>query len=301
MRVLEAGVAVLAVIAVLALPCRAEPAPGDAVALLPLDADKSLEIYGQPVASELARALVAGNVQVVVVGPKAAVPERARLIIDGTIAQGKASAVTIALRIRNRLDGVTLETLSATAPTLAKIDGAAAELSAKILPLIRDRLAQARAAASPAPTPTDDRARKPAAAERSVLVAVSDQRRSPDSAVLTSALDTALTDWTRAHHRRAQKIEPGKLAPRAVASDGGEFAVGLWVLDYTPEAGKPAMARARVRVQISDARQVLFDRTVVTDTVLGEPGLGPQDLAARVARAVLAIVRPHLRRSVPSW
>src|SRR4249919_3150487 len=79
-----------------ASPARAEPAAqGDAVALLPLDAERSLEIYGQPVASELARALVAGSVQVVVVGPKMAVPERARLIIDGTISLGKASAVTI--------------------------------------------------------------------------------------------------------------------------------------------------------------------------------------------------------------
>ena len=36
-----------------------QPTPGEAVALLPLDADRSLEIYGQPVASEIARALIA--------------------------------------------------------------------------------------------------------------------------------------------------------------------------------------------------------------------------------------------------
>ena len=40
----------------------------DAIALLPLDTDQKLEIYGQPVASELARVLVAGNVNVVVGG-----------------------------------------------------------------------------------------------------------------------------------------------------------------------------------------------------------------------------------------
>jgi hypothetical protein len=56
-----------------------------------------------------------------------------------------------------------------------------------------------------------------------------------------------------------------------------------------------------VRVQISDARKVVFDRVVATDTVLGERGMAPPELAARVAREVLAIVRPHLRRSVPAW
>jgi hypothetical protein len=35
--------------------------------------------------------------------------------------------------------------------------------------------------------------------------------------------------------------------------------------------------------------------------VIGDARLGPRDLAARVARAVLAIVQPHLRRGVPSW
>ena len=81
-----------------------EPARDNAIALLPLDTDRSLEIYGQPVASELARALVDASVAVVVVGPKMAVPERARLIIDGTIGVGRASSITIALRIRNPVD-----------------------------------------------------------------------------------------------------------------------------------------------------------------------------------------------------
>jgi hypothetical protein len=61
------------------------------------------------------------------------------------------------------------------------------------------------------------------------------------------------------------------------------------------------MARARVRVWIADASAVVFDRVVVTDTVVGDKGLAPPELAARVAREVLAILRPHLRRQVPSW
>src|SRR5262245_63460125 len=88
------GAVIAGWIAVAAPVAHGQP-PGEAVALLPLDADRSLEIYGQPVASEIARALGAGNIAVVVVGPKMAVPDRARLIVDGRIGLGKANAVTI--------------------------------------------------------------------------------------------------------------------------------------------------------------------------------------------------------------
>jgi len=285
----------------------AEPAvQGDAVALLALDADRSLEIYGQPVASELARALVAGNVAVVVVGPKMAVPERARLIIDGTIALGKASAVTISIRIRNTLDGMILETLSATAPGLAKIDGAAAELAKRVLPIVWDKLAAVRS------RPVDDhdhgrvnQTPRPPPADRIVLVATADSTHGVRGAALLGALDAAASEWTGAHHHRLQKLEPAKLDPKlaakAVTAGAAEIAIGFWVLDYTPEAGAPPMARARVRVRIADASAVLFDRVVVTDTVLGDKDTSQAELAARVAREVLAILRPHMRRHVPSW
>lgn len=300
--------AVAGLVALLGAPrAHAEPAPqGDAVALLPLDAERSLEIYGQPVASEIARALVAGKVDVVVVGPRMAVPERARLIIDGTIAQGKASAVTISLRIRNRLDGVVLDNLAATAPGLARIDAAAAELSARVLPIVRDRLAglrrtadeHARAEAHPAPAP-----------DRPVLVAIADARPTPSPGPMPAALEAAVASWTRAHHRQQQKVDATRLDARraaaTVTAGGADLAIGFWILGWTvdppTEPGAPAMARARVRVQLADARAVVFDRVVVTDTVLGDPGLGEPELAARVAREVLAILRPHMRRSVPSW
>jgi len=307
-------VCVLAAVGLAGLPSRvhAEPAArGDAVALLPLDTDRSLEIYGQPVANELARALVDGRVAVVVVGPKMAVPERARLIIDGTIVLGKASAVTISIRIRNTLDGLVLETLSATAPGLAKIDGAAAELAARVVPIVKDKLAAPHRQAQP----LDDHGHghviqtatppAPSAVDRPMLVALADATHAPRGALLLGALDAAVAEWTHAHHRQVGKLDPGKLdpklAPKAVAAAAADRAIGFWILDYQPEAGELPMARARVRVRIADASAVLFDRVVVTDTVLGEKGLAPAELAARVAREVLAILRPHMRRHVGSW
>jgi hypothetical protein len=302
------------------LPPRAHAEPaarGDAVALLPLDTDRSLEIYGQPVANELARALVDGDVAVVVVGPKMAVPERARLIIDGTIVLGKASAVTISIRIRNTLDGLVLETLSATAPGLARIDGAAAELAGRVVPSVRDKLLALHRQV-PAPPASDDHGHghvvqtatppaTPAAAavDRPLLIGLADATRAPSGALLLGALDAAVAEWTHAHHRRIGKLDPGKLdpklAPRAVAAGAADRAIGFWILDYQPEAGALPMARARVRVRIADASAILFDRVVVTDTVLGDKGLSPPELAARVAREVLAILRPHMRRHVALW
>jgi hypothetical protein len=239
-----------------------------------------------------------------------AVPERARLIIDGTIALGKASAVTISLRVRNTLDGTILDTLSATAPGLAKIDGAAAELSARILPIVHDKLAALRRRTVSSPDAGDhDHGRiiqTPAvpAGDRVVLVALANSTATR-GAPLLGALDAAVSEWTRAHHRRPQKLDPAKLdpksAPGTVAAVGAELAIGLWILDYAPEAGAVPMARARVRVRIADASALVFDRVVVTDTVLGDKGTAQPELAARVAREVLSILRPHMRRRVSSW
>jgi hypothetical protein len=309
-------VVVVACVVLGAAPARAAPSDApeaDAVALLPLDAERSLEIYGQPVASELARALVAGNVRVVVVGPKMAVPDRARLIIDGKIAQGKTSTVTISLRIRSAFDGTTLEALSATAAGLAKLDGAAAELSARVLPLVRSRLAALRAAeAAPLGRPSADRgvpgARPGAAGADPITLLALTNAAGKVGAPLLEALEAATVSWTRAQHREARKVEVSKLDPKligpALAAAGADLAIGIWVTDYDREPGPVAelpVARARVRVQLVGPLGVLFDRVVVTDTVVGDKGSSPSALATRVAREVLAILRPHVRRHVPSW
>jgi hypothetical protein len=290
----------------------AEPSPADyGVALLPLEADKGLEIYGQPVASEMARALAAGNIRVVVLGPRTAVPDHTGLVIEGTIAQGKGGAVTIALRIR-RADGGLLpnkRSLAASAPGLAKIDSAAAELSAQLLPAVRELLATLPresdhhgrvVEARPVPAPD----RPVPAPDRPVLVAIADDRHAADPGPLRGALQAAVADWSRAHHRVPRDTDPARLTAAALTTAGADLAIGFSILDWSIEQpddrAQPAMARARVRVQILGPRTV-FDRVVATDTVLGDPGRGPPELAARVAREVLAILGPHLRRSVPSW
>ena len=286
----------------LAVAPRAHAEPEDAVALLPLDADKQLEIYGQPVASEIARALVAGNVDVVVVGPKMAVPERARLIIDGTIS-AKGNAVILAVRMRNTADGTTLLTLSSTAPTLASIDTAAAEVSAKVLPAVRERLASLHEPVLDHPHPVAVVGAPAAVAPAPMLVSVSATGAGGEP--LRAALATAVTAWATAHHRAAIPTEPPTLAPRlapkTVLASGRDLAIAFEISRLALESGVIPVGRARVRVRIADGKAILFDRVVVTDTVLGERGMSADALTARIAREVLEILRPHLRRVVPAW
>jgi hypothetical protein len=309
-----AALALGAVLVVLGAPraAHAEPAPapaGDAVALLPLDAERSLEIYGQPIASEIARALVAGAIQVVVVGPRMAVPDGAKLIVDGTITSGKAGAIAIVIRIRNPLDGKVLKTQQATAAGLAKLDSATAELASQILPLVRDQLVVVRAQAAAGGTAAGDHghvvqtSRLPAI-EHTALIAVADESHALNNAALIAALEPAVADWTRAHHHQLQKIDPSKLVPQIASKSvtgASDLAIGFWVLGYQPEAGAVSMARAKVRVRIADATAVVFDRVIVTDTVLGDRGSSPAELAARVSREILAILRPHMMRHVRAW
>jgi len=175
---------------------------------------------------------------------------------------------------------------------------------------VRDKLAALRR------PPPDDRGRvtqaRPPGGElgaasatavpRAVLVAFAEPA---SAAPLVAALDAEVDAWVRARHRQPRKIDPSKLDPKtaaaSVAASGGDLAFGFWILDYSAEPGPPPMARARVRVQITSASAVVFDRVVATDTVLGDKGSSPWALARRVAREVLAILRPHVRRTVPSW
>src|SRR5450755_687906 len=111
--------------------------PPHAVALLPLDADAKLELYGQPVASEVARALREAGIEVEVPGPKMGVPATARLVVDGTIKAGKGNTVVLTMRIRDALAGTFYDPISVTAATQTAMDHAAEELSGKMVPQVK--------------------------------------------------------------------------------------------------------------------------------------------------------------------
>jgi len=277
----------------------------ETVALLPLDTAPKLEIYGQPVASEIARVLVAGNVNVVVVGRKMAVPAGARLIVDGTVASGKGTAVVLTIRIRNTADGTVLATMDATAPTLANIDKAAADLSARVLPSVRQLLGAVRPTQPVIKAPDDTR--PPVVGTpptlRPMLVAFS--AKGGDAERLRAPLTAAFATWAHKHLREPTPIESRtlsrELATQTVKSSGQDLAIGLEILSFEVQAKEIPLGRARVRVRISDAVGIVFDRVITTDTVVGDKLLPVGGLAERTAREVVDIMRPHVKRTVAGW
>lgn len=291
-----AAVVLLALLALLAPIAHA-----DTIALLPLDADKRLEIYGQPVAAELGRALKAAGLDVVVVGDKATVPESAQLIVDGSIKKAGKNEVTLSLRIRDPKGGTVLETLPSSTTPLTTIDKAAAELSAKIVPAVRAQLAAIAAAKKPELAPPGPPAPRgtqtpptvpvtptgPAVAPAVPMIAVNVAalHDSPVVSLLTSALRDEAMVWAKAH-----------ASPAAAG-----HAIELEVLGVDVDPGDVPMAQARARARITDGQLLVFDRVIVTDTIVGDRHISDRDMAVRTAREVLAVANAQLRRIAKGW
>ena len=285
-------------------------ARADSIAMLPLDAEKRLEIYSQPVAAEIARALKAVNLDVVVVGAKMEVPDTAQLIVDGTL-KAKGKEVTVAIRIRNPRDGTVLENVPPQTAPLANIDQAAASISAQVVPLVQKHLAELakQKEVKPPPPPVEGKPPQPQTLLPKVVTATSSPPKSqshPYIDLLRDAIGVELPTWARQNHREATVVTKEKLERKtavktigAAQTDAGiSFEVlNLWI---TKEDGIP-MAEARVRVRIASAAEVKFERIVHTDTIIGEKGMTNEALAARAAREVLAIVVPHMRRAIGTW
>ncbi len=286
-----------AVAAMLTFAAAVHAEPLGAVALLPLDAEPKLEIYGQPVASEVARALVAGKLDVLVVGPKMAVPDRVRVIVDGTIS-ATGAGVTLVARIRDRKTGKVLDSVKADADSLASIDRAASDLSSNVLPSVQKQLEKlaaedaAKAAAEPSQQHPAVTTSQPAA-PTIVRVALA-----ASTSPLHDALAAALDPWTqRGHHA----MQLGAADAKSVAAAHAEIGIALDVVAYTVEdlevaGGKTTSARARVRMRVANGTKLVFDRVIATDTVLGDRAHLPE----LVAREVLWIAEPRLRK-VSTW
>ena len=279
----------------------------DRVALLPLDAEKGLEIYGQPVASEVARALREGKIEIEVIGAKMAVPDTAKLIVDGTIAAGKNKKdIVLSLRIRNPVDGVVLATVQSTAAGIANIDKAAADVSARLMPALRERLAALRPTTPVEPDHgTVQQVTQPPAPEPRPMLAVVSMREN-ESDPLRAALTIQLEAQLRKVYRTPQLVDPAKmtreLATDTVKASKLDLGMLLEITSYTLEIeDNIPIARAHVRFRVTDAVGIVFDRVVVTDSVVGEKNMSLAQLAERVAREVLDIARPHLKRKVTAW
>ena len=295
---------ILITVCLLAATARAD----DKVALLPLDAPAKLEVYGQVVASEIAQALIAGKIDVVVVLPKMAVPDEAKLIVDGKISAGKGTAIDLSIRVREPKVIKPVVELKRTAASLETLDKTTRELADEVLPALRDKLAAITKASEPVikPVITPVRPVEPQReALRPILVGVMSKSSSANADKLRIALVETMPSWVARAQRVSSTIEAGmldaKTATKTVAGSNTDRAIAFEVLGYSLWGDTVPMGRARVRVRIADAGQILFERVVVTDTIVGDKGMSTDAFALRVANDVLAILRPHVRRTVPGW
>jgi hypothetical protein len=272
------------VVLLFALPARA-----DTVALLPLDGDKKLEIYGQPVAAELGRAMTSAGIEVVVVGAKMAVPEQAALIVDGTI-KAKGGTVTLSLRIRDPRDGSTLETLPPSSSPLVAIDKAAAEQSAKLVPAIQTQLQKLhQVKPEPKPDVVVVAPPQPQADPQLPELKVSVSMLKPNAALqlLQSAFPRELDVWGKHHGRRVDLT--------------GASTLQFELITFSITPGKIPLAKARVRMRLYEAGKIKFDRVIRTDTIVGDRDISEQAFAERAAREVLLIAHANLRRTLTDW
>jgi hypothetical protein len=261
-------------------PARVVAEPREVVALLPLAAEKRLALYGQPVASELARALRAGGLDVVVVSAGAPVPSRARLVVDGHIAMA-GDAVVIDARVRDPARGVVVATVSARAAALTAIDRAAADLAAQLLPAVTAQLA---ALARPAPP-----AERPAPAP-------------PVVAPTRTVIDRRPVAHVEVVHR--VPFAPARAAGEAIArragyapadTPGAALELHIEVLAFAIEDLGVPVGRARARIRAVAGGVTRFDRVVRTDSIVGARRATPEALARQAAAQIVDIVSPRLR------
>jgi hypothetical protein len=274
------------------------------VALKPLATGKGLALYGQPVATEIARALRAGHLDVVVLSEGVPVPSRARLVVDGHIEAGDHGAITLQVRVRDPARGVDVATVTTTAPALTAIDRATADLSARLLPAVTEQLRvqdQARArAADRARHPPDhgapdhghapDRGHAAAPARLPPAVVFASSRVTSFPEAVASALAARVV--ARAGHRAEDGALPlGKPIP-------ADFGLSLEVTSFAVEPHGVLTARATARVRVVSSRgRVLVDRVVHTDTLVGSR-TDDRDAMARHCAAQLADI---LGPRVAAW
>jgi hypothetical protein len=265
---------------------------GTLIALLPLAADAKLAIYGQPVASEVARQLELEGFAVVVVTSTAPVPSKARLVIDGRIVRGDGDTVKIEARVRDPAAGKVVSELSASAPSLTRIDEAAAELAKGLVPILEAGMKAQEEEKQQTRTGTGTGGGGAVKGK-----APREDRRPRAQVTMFSAVqlreeDPVLEPLLRAGGYRLAGLV-GHRGQDGV--DGVDLVIHIELLSMDYRDRGVTTARARARVEVTDATGTVFRRTVRTDTLVGGRG-DRRDAVARAAiDQIVDIAMPRVR------
>jgi hypothetical protein len=284
------------------------------VALLPLDAPGKLAIYGQPVAAEIARSLKEAGLDVVVVGQQMAVPRAAVLMVEGSLISAR-KRVKIELRLRALDSRTPLAKVTSPESSLEKLDQAASEAAAALLPQLRAQLEEraGKAGKSSVPPPEDKGvtpplivAPPPAQLPRPVaLVVISAGSISPALRPLMierlmqaggSGLSPEVWDI-----RQVTLPELSEASMMGVAATlPSELSLAFDVRELKLEERGVFVGALRARLVVAKQNKVVFDRTVTTDTVVGARKGTREAMLDLLAREVVTILRPRYARFLPA-
>ena len=272
----------------------------EAIAVLPLtSSEKRLAMYGVPVARVLAGHLrQAGNTVETVTG-SGSPPRRVAWVIDGRIVAASRGRVVLEARLRDPGRGKAFGQVASKPGRLTEIDELARQVAADLAPL----LARARAsAAARTPTGSDP----PAASAPSPAIATPALR---PAIVITRDKEPIVTDALaalveRLGYRPVVSDLTGIAAPDKVkgalgSESGARFALLAQVKSVDYEwAGKGVLtARGSMRLVLVDgAGKPLYNAVLDTDTLVGNRGDRHAALLGFVARQVMQMATPRLKK-----
>lgn len=281
-------------------------ADGGKLALLPLDAPGKLAIYGQPVAAEIARALTEAGLDVVVVGAQMAVPREAVLVIDGSLISVR-KRVKIELRLRALDSRKPLATAKSSESPLEKLDQAAGEVAAELLPQVQAELDSRRSgqtnggSGKPAVTPVLEQGKPVQAPLPTAIVAVAASAVSSELRPLfierlqvAAGRELSLGEWDLKKVTLREVSAASMMGVAATLPSELSLAFDVRGLSLSQKAVFVGSVQARLVVTLRN--EIVFDRTVTTDTVVGARKGTVEAMVDLLAREVVTILRPRYAR-----
>ncbi len=261
---------------------RAEPA--QTVGVLPFVSETpALAIYEKPVANALTQALtgkVPGTVFMVRLDRP---PRDLDRVVDGTLVR-KGRRVSLRARVRDIRQGMVLITAATEPRPLTEIDRLPAELAETLIPVLSEPVVeeQPEAPAQPSAPP---------------LVVFRTW-----GTKLPGHVPRAEFFAQRFGHRMviaepgAAESRPALVAEMQKASARIALAVRFDAYVFRP-SGSIYLGRGALVVALVDATgQALFERRVVTDTIVGRRGDGPDALLGMMTEQALDMVVPDVRK-----
>lgn len=286
----------LLVVLLAAAPARADDG---AIAVLPLtSSEKRLAMYGVPVARVLAGQLRQAGNTVETVTSSRSLPRRVAWVIDGRIVAASGGRVVLEARLRDPGRGSAFGQVASKPGRLTEIDELARQVAGDLAPLlVRARASAKSAKTSTAPPPASAPAASAPLAVRPTIVITRD--REP---IVTDAL-AALVERLG---YRAVVSDLGGIAPPdkvkgALGKASARYALLAEVrsVDYEWAAKDVLTARGTMRLVLVDgAGKPLYNGVLDTDTLVGNRGDRHAALLGFVARQVMQMAAPRLKKAL---